>query len=1119
MSRPLWTDADALSGLSRDSESDSDEDTGATDAAWATRSSDWDAVPDELARLEHTEGVETHPVAMNGTRRHVPIWGTGKGHGQGRTESPAWQPAQRQPSSPDHAAHIRAPHPKAAVSDPASLCASVSPCSDADVLAPLSAVDSVLRLRAAVSSLSVSLRKQEHLASHWQAEADAARAEAAASQQEAEAQAARARAGEEESAWLRLAADELGSHAASRAGAQLGAASAEAAADSTEAAGGSAAERRGWASVSPGWDADESRDGRENTAGVVRLGEGPQPRAPGPRSEAQAQGGVSAVLAELRGRAVGEAQAQAAAAHARMVEAREAAEAVRLAAGESVARARAEAAALRAELGRVNAELAREGVLVGARLAEAARVRGKAEREREGAEARAGTALGGRVRAEASLQGAQRAAEQAREEAARAQGAAVAAQERLQLAEDAVDALHARVAEAEADAQRWRDAASLMEERLAVLTGARPSGKAPLSSPAAGSARAGAVPPPAAHERARPAGVEIERAAAVVSNLRRALRQALTDAQVAREEADLATAATKSARAELARLERSREAERRAARDRPRTWSAEGGREAEQRVLPGAPPRPPHSHAGTHTEPALRGGVDAACETELRGTDVLSAAEAAAAVQAATARERAAAAAQTADALHEAALQAERAQAAAQGRLATQARAEREQLLDSERSCRLARRVPSLAALLLAVQPVDHAADWSVAVRAVDVAVASSLRVQASSQTGAIRPAAARSIRDAGAPAVSDKPWAIAHRVVTEAVATETAAAAATATTTPPAAATAETPFSRPSAATQTTEKLYTAAAVTTAVRRALAPGGGAREALVRARTELAASRRAMAQFDSVHSTPGSLARIDACRLLRGPASSPARSAGAGVSRPSPGESRAPAEHFRSTAAHDHRHELQRRQQLPPPPPPPPPLAVARRQRGGRVPESRSDRNAPPVALGGPAEGAVFSRATPRPDQYPPHRLTRSAGRPDGRASDASARHFARIVREAPRTRRAQSVARTRPSAAKLPAPTDPADVVPQLLVSPSPALALTTLPPSSSSLARFLSQTSAEAEAVEQQVLDGSQRLALALPWWGSASGVARMPAIPAAAMSMPEWQPLRRAGRRGQQ
>jgi len=411
-------------------------------------------------------------------------------------------------------------------------------------LLPLAPADNVARLRSSVSSLAVALRRQELLCEHWRSESDAARAEAEASRAEATEQAARAQASEDAAAWLRAAADELGSHAR---------AAGPAAAAAVPLTGVEPAGReRGWASASPGMRTSDGCDSCEED-GPVAMGGRPRSGEEGVQAE-----GAEAILRELRGRAVEESRAARDDAERRAREAEESATAVRLACDARVAAAEAESASLRRELDRVNAELAQDGVLSGARVREATRARDEAQQEAEEAAEEAAAAAAGRARAEAAMRGAQQQAEADEGARAAAEAAAATAAHRLGLAEEAIDQLHDGLAAAEADVRRWRDAAAGLEERMAALSGDGPEsvGRGARRQPGAA-----VVPGPSAH-----------RASAMVSNLRRAVEAAQADAESAREGRREAVRRAEAAVREL--RDQQREAE-----ERPTTRDAGTGPE------------------------------------------------------------------------------------------------------------------------------------------------------------------------------------------------------------------------------------------------------------------------------------------------------------------------------------------------------------------------------------------------------------------------------------------------------------------------------------------------------------------------------------------------------------
>ncbi len=376
-------------------------------------------------------------------------------------------------------------------------------------LVPSAPTDDVARLRGSVSSLAIALRQHELLCAHWRAEADAARAEAAASREEATAQTHRARAAEEDSAWLRAAADEFGAltHGVGPAG------------TGDDGLGG---RPRGWASASPGLAAESNHE--QESGGPLLLGRcQPQSgRADG------CETGASAVLLELRGAAVEALRKDRDEAKARLWQVQGSTEAAQQASSEAVAAAQADAAACRAEVRRLNSELARSSILFGARVREAASARNEAQRKAAEAESALRAAVVGRCRTEAALVGAQRALEVSAASLAHRVALSASLSERLRLAEEAVDELHGRIAAAEAEAMRWRDATAGLEERLAALTGVASRGgwgkDGATSRMAAGPSHAS--PGPAAH-----------RTAAVVENLRRSLRSAQQELSEARDDA------------------------------------------------------------------------------------------------------------------------------------------------------------------------------------------------------------------------------------------------------------------------------------------------------------------------------------------------------------------------------------------------------------------------------------------------------------------------------------------------------------------------------------------------------------------------------------------------------
>lgn len=401
-------------------------------------------------------------------------------------------------------------------------------------LVPSAPTDDVGRLRGSVSSLAVALRRQELLCEHWRAEADAARAEAAASREEATAQSHRARAAEEDSAWLRAAADELGAQAH---GQDL------AHADDDELDG----RARGWASVSPGLAAEPSMG---EPRGPQLLGSG----APARDSDGGCEAGASAVLQELRGAAVEALRLERDEAVTRLQQVQDAADAARQASSMAVAAARAESTACRVELDRLNAETAQSTILHGARLREAASARTTAEHKAAEAETALRAAVVGRCRAEAALVGAQRELAASAAHLARSATTSAKLSERLRLAEAAVDELHGRTAAAEVEAGRWRDATSGLEERLAALTGVRGVGRSSDGGTCAGPAATPAHPGPAAH-----------RTIAVMENLRRSLRSAQQELLASRDVAKAwerhaaeSDAAAAAARAELDALRAAR---------------------------------------------------------------------------------------------------------------------------------------------------------------------------------------------------------------------------------------------------------------------------------------------------------------------------------------------------------------------------------------------------------------------------------------------------------------------------------------------------------------------------------------------------------------------------------
>jgi hypothetical protein len=292
-------------------------------------------------------------------------------------------------------------------------------------LVPVSPLDNVSRLRASVSSLAVKLRQQELLCTYWRSEADAGRAEAAAAREEANAQADRAREAEEETAWLRVAAEEL-----------VGGRSA-------------ALVPRGWDSCSPGLE----RGG----------GGSPPPLA--------SESGTSLVVSQLRGQEVERLAQENASLRQEVERQRIAAIEARAALEERYTEVCSETKSLRAEIERLNQELAREGVVVGARMREAqARQQEVEDREHEAWGTRQ-QALSGLARAEAALVASRREVTALTDRVDELDAALGGSRRQLLLAEEAVDQLHGMLEFQKQETARWRSMASSLEERLLFQSG------------------------------------------------------------------------------------------------------------------------------------------------------------------------------------------------------------------------------------------------------------------------------------------------------------------------------------------------------------------------------------------------------------------------------------------------------------------------------------------------------------------------------------------------------------------------------------------------------------------------------------------------------------------------